>query len=150
MNNISIEINNSIGVDFPEKLAKESVFRTVKNVSPKSLEEKDIEISMGVVSAREIRKINLKFRKKDEPTDILSFSGDKDGINFETGENKNFYLGEIVICPEYIEEWAKKNKVKYEYEICLACCHATLHLLGFVHGTKMFSVQEKIAKEITL
>jgi len=56
-------------------------------------------VSLAFVSKEEIKKLNNKFRKKNNPTDVLSFKLSE----------KNF-LGEILICPEVVKKNAKKYK----------------------------------------
>jgi len=71
-------------------------------------------ISLAFVDKTEMQKLNKKFRKKDKPTDVLSFSFDE----------KDF-LGEIVICPEVVKK--KKENIKKVF------VHGILHLLGYDH-----------------
>ena len=55
-------------------------------------------LSLAFVNKAEIKKLNKKFRKKDKPTDVLSFE-----LSARGTEDKN-YLGEIVICPDVVKE----------------------------------------------
>ena len=71
-------------------------------------------ISIAFVSSAEIKKSNQKYRKKNKPTDVLSFKLDEKDC-----------LGEIVICPEVV----KKNGDK----IAEMLVHGILHLLGYDH-----------------
>jgi len=86
-------------------------------------------ISLAFVSKEEIQKLNKDFRKKDKPTDVLSFEL-KD-------EN---YLGEVVICPEVAEKRGEKVEEVF--------VHGILHLLGYDHekSEKDAREMEKIEK----
>lgn len=90
-------------------------------------------VSISFVSRSEMKKLNKKYRKKNKPTDVLSFSMKEGKL-----------LGDVVICPSI----AKVNAVKYgstfRSEIARLVVHGLLHLLGYDHGKKMFDVQEKI------
>lgn len=80
------------------------------------------DISICLVSCAKIKNLNKKFRGKNEPTDVLSFSG----LGIKGVKEK---IGEIFICPQMIA----KNEIDW------AIVHSVLHLLGYDH--------EKTAKE---
>lgn len=87
-----------------------------------------------------MRKINLKYRKIDKSTDVLSFH--HDGPDSEL-------IGEIFISMKYVEKNCKKNRNSLFKEVTLLVIHGILHLLGYDHKTKkdaknMFDLQEKI------
>ena len=79
-------------------------------------------ISLVFVSKKEIKKLNKKFRKKNRPTDVLSFT-----------LNEKKYLGEIIICPEVVKENSRKYKVGFNREIIKVFVHGILHLCGYDH-----------------
>lgn len=94
------------------------------------------ELSIAFVRAEDIHELNLNFRSKDEPTDVLSFTVDGPG-----GE----MVGEIVIYAGYVdsEEAAVEELV----------VHGALHLTGMDHGedfeaSEMYLVQEKVLGEV--
>ncbi len=82
----------------------------LKKVAQKVLakEKSDKDLSIAIVSSKEIQKINKKYRKKDKPTDVLSF-------NYGTS-------GEVIICPQQIKG-----------EIADVLAHGILHILGYTH-----------------
>ena len=83
-------------------------------------------LSLAFVSKEEIKKLNKKFRKKNKPTDVLSFE-----LNDAPDSDK--YLGEIVICPEIASENAKKYEVPLKKEVLNIFIHGILHLCGYKH-----------------
>ncbi|MBI5399369.1 rRNA maturation RNase YbeY [Candidatus Saganbacteria bacterium] len=83
-------------------------------------------INLSFVSDEEMRGLNRRFRKKDKPTDVLSFLMDEDGI-----------LGDLVISTETTKRNAKKYGVSYKTEVKRLVIHGVLHLLGYDHGVKM-------------
>ena len=91
--------------------------RVAKIVLKGENREKEKEISVVLVTKKEIQKINKKHRGKDSPTDVLSFEGGKDS------------LGEIVICPAEV----KRNAKDFEKELVFVLIHGILHLLGYDH-----------------
>ena len=61
-------------------------------------EDKDSLVIIKVANKNEIMKLNKIFFKKDKPTNVLSFPNNS---HVTTGE---FILGDIMICPEIINE----------------------------------------------
>ena len=89
-----------------------------------------------------IRNLNLRYRDRDEATDVLSFF---------LGETvKGRYLpGDIVISLETLEENAASFKVEPDEELRRLLVHGILHLDGMDHetneeGEPMLQLQEKI------
>ena len=101
-------------------------------------------VSLAFVDKKEIKKLNKKFRKKNKPTDVLSF--ELKDLTAQTGKG---YLGEIVICPEVVKENAKKYKVSAKEEMLKVFVHGILHLCGYDHekskkeAEEMEKLQEK-------
>lgn len=96
----------------------------------------DAEVSIVIVGEDKIKEINNKYRKKDNPTDVLSFAFSEDNGLYgglpRDGGTPPFY-GEVVICPVYIEGYAKKFNLDYNKELARALIHGVLHLLGYDH-----------------
>ncbi len=80
-------------------------------------------LSLVFISKEEIKKLNKKYRGKNKPTDVLSFSAQ--GGPAWGGEAEKKILGEIIICPEIVKE--KKEDIKKVF------IHGILHLLGYDH-----------------
>jgi probable rRNA maturation factor len=120
-----IEINNltKFAVD------KKSFSQVAKKVL--SGENKETEtLSLAFVGKEEIAKLNKKFRKKNKPTDVLSF--DLTGP-YGVADCMDNFLGEIIICPEVVKENAKKDRVTVKFEMMKVFIHGILHLLGYDH-----------------
>ena len=85
----------------------------------------------------EIQKYNREFRKKDKPTDILSFpyhtelkAGDR--IKPEVEEDKN--LGDIIISLEFVKKDAPERwSQTLEERMPILLAHGICHLLGYDH-----------------
>ena len=84
------------------------------------------ELSLVFADDTLMHELNFKYRKKDKPTDVLSFSLEKN-------------LGEIFINKK--EEPARK-----EYLFI----HAMLHLKGLNHSEEMDKQEKKILKKIII
>jgi probable rRNA maturation factor len=90
------------------------------------------ELSVAFVPEKDIHGLNLDFRDKDEPTDVLSFTVDGPG-----GE----MVGEIVIYAGYVDS----DEAAVEELVV----HGALHLTGMDHGedfvaSEMYRVQEEV------
>ena len=84
------------------------------------------ELSFSLVEPPEMKRLNKRYRNKDEATDILSFAyGDdfaSDGM-----------LGDIILCPIVIRLKAQKEQLGYREYFELLIVHGVLHLLGYGH-----------------
>ena len=75
---------------------------------------------------REIKKLNRKYRRLNQATDVLSF-------NINDVSVKDSMLGEIYISIETAGKYAGKDGLSLTAEILRLCCHGVLHLLGYDH-----------------
>jgi len=109
----------------------------------KSLFLKRKGLSLLVTNDKEIRDLNKRFRKKNKPTDVLSFQLERNN------QIKQKYLGDIIISVETARKQAHIKGVSIDKELKMLFIHACLHLLGYDHMAKkeakiMFLLQEKI------
>ncbi len=138
-----IEINNPlrkfISDSFIEKTIKKGILWLIKE----SIIEGDLqfEISIALIDKESIRRYNLEYRKVNEPTDVLSFCYKK--------TNKKV-IGEMLLCFEVIEEYAKEDGLETLNEFKKNLVHSLLHIIGFEHGDKMFDLQNRMLKEIKI
>jgi len=91
-------------------------------------------LSFVVVTKNEIHDLNLKYRKKDEPTDILSFALDRK-------------TGEIFIAPAVAKKKALIYKVPFKKFMAVLFIHGLLHLKGMDHGSKMETLERRFVKK---
>ena len=101
--------------------------------------KKKQEFSILLTNNKKMRNLNNKFRKKNIPTDVLSFP-----LN-DKGE-KNIYIGDIAISYEIIKERAKKTNFFIEFD--KIWIHGYLHLIGYDH--KNLKDFEKMSKKENL
>ena len=86
-------------------------------------DEQDAEISLAFVDNPTIHRLNQRFLKHDEPTDVLSFPLS------ETGAHK--LQGELVIGAEVAKEQAAERGHEVDAELALYVIHGLLHLCGY-------------------
>ena len=116
--------------------------------------KQDAEVSVTFVNNTEIQKLNRIYRKKDRPTDVLSFPMGQDGhydVNKETGAA---LLGDVVISLEMAMHQARIYGHSLEREVGFLTVHSVLHLLGYDHETspleerKMREKEESVLEEL--
>jgi len=98
----------------------------------------DPEISLVFADTKTIKALNLRFRKKNMPTDVLSFPIREKSVNGK------FYLGDIIISVPQAFRQSLPSKHGLEKELRLLLIHGFLHLLDFEHGGKIEEEEEKI------
>jgi len=85
---------------------------------------KSHEFSILLTNNKIMKNLNLKFRKKNKTTDVLSFPA-------EIKEKKKLYVGDIAISYEIIEKRSKKTNFFLEFD--KMWIHGYLHLIGYDH-----------------
>jgi probable rRNA maturation factor len=92
----------------------------------------DGHVAVDFVDEERIRDLNREYRRMDEPTDVLSFGVDEDGLAMGPRE-----LGDIVICPQHTADLRE------------AVVHGALHLAGMDHETdegEMLALQAELMR----
>ena len=98
------------------------------------------EFSLLLTNSKKMKNLNLKFKNKNKPTDVLSFPNNDKFINKD-------YLGDVAINFEIVDKRSKKTNFNYEFDRIWV--HGYLHLLGFDHKkVKDFDKMSKIEKKI--
>lgn len=141
---ISIEINNVSKSPARKQFFLSVARETFRSSGLKFLLKKEISLSLALIPEEEMKKINKELRKKNEVTDVLSFSEYRSMKEMEKKAKKNLFLGEIILCYTYIADYAKKNSMEPKKELARVFSHGILHLLGFRHGERMFWIQDKV------
>jgi len=115
------------------------------------------ELSLTFVDNPTIHKINLEYRGKDYPTDVISFALEE--ITEEEvpiiGEDVPRVLGDIIVSVPKAVSQAEEYGHSFEREIGFLIVHGFLHLLGYDHMEKadeqeMFALQEDILNKFGL
>ena len=94
--------------------------------------------------------LNNKFRKKNRPTDVLSFPF-YEMTELEKKRDKLKYLGDIAISYQFVKKRSKLTNFELEFD--KLWLHGYLHLLGYDHKKnndyyKMKNIENKILKFI--
>ena len=110
-----------------KKLRKLSRFRYFK--------KKKQEFSILLTNNKKMKNLNFKFRKKNKPTDVLSFQS-----------NNNKYIGDIAISYEIVNKRSKVSNFFIEFD--KMWIHGYFHLIGYDH--KKLKDFKKMAKKENL
>ena len=82
--------------------------------------KKKQEFSILLTNNKKMRELNYKFRKKNKPTDVLSFP-----LSY------NKYIGDIAISYEIIDKRSKLTNFFLEFD--KMWLHGYFHLIGYDH-----------------
>ena len=82
--------------------------------------KKKQEFSILLTNNKKMKNLNFKFRKKNKPTDVLSFQ-----------TNNNLYIGDIAISYEIVNKRAKLSNFFIEFD--KMWIHGYFHLIGYDH-----------------
>ena len=132
------------------KFKKTEVTKLIRTSIDVGIEEmqfkKKYYLSIFVTNDINMKKINLKYRKKNKTTNVLSFPQNE--IR-PVGKSSLTILGDIVISLEKIYEESLDQGKQFYNHLSHMIIHSLLHLLGYNHDTKKnFEIMKK--KEITI
>ncbi|MGB8886096.1 MAG: rRNA maturation RNase YbeY [Candidatus Korobacteraceae bacterium] len=100
------------------------------------------EVSIRITSSREMQELNRRFRRKNQPTDVLSFP---------SGLPK--WAGDIAISAEIAAANAAQLGHSIETELRILILHGLLHLAGHDHetdGGEMRAREAKLRQQLKL
>ena len=116
----------------------------------KYIKSRLVNLSIMLTGNNEIRTLNKKFRKKNKPTDVLSFPNyNPEEIKEKFKSKKKIYLGDIVLNLYKIDEKKKYFKKNFNK----LWIHGLVHLLGYRHYknkdfSKMKKVEDQFIKQL--
>ncbi len=120
---IRLNILSQKGMRVPQLQIKKLFDGIMKQESDKSAAG---DINLIFTTDREIKKLNRKYRKKNRPTDVLSF-------NYENQFGNQGIFGEIYISIETARRQAQEYGYTLNQEFLRLVCHGLLHLMGYDH-----------------
>jgi probable rRNA maturation factor len=102
------------------------------------------EVSVALVSDRKVRELNKRYRRKDSPTDVLSFASKPEprapspelrasSLEPRAPSPEPRFLGDIVIATGVAKRQARARRHTYRTELRVLALHGLLHLLGYDH-----------------
>ncbi|MGH1388702.1 MAG: rRNA maturation RNase YbeY [Aeromonas jandaei] len=89
--------------------------------------QQEAEVTVRIVDEAESNELNLTYRGKDKPTNVLSFP-------FEAPPGLELpLLGDLVICRQVVEREAQEQGKPLMAHWAHMVVHGSLHLLGYDH-----------------
>jgi len=131
-----LKLNLSLQQEFqaPELVLKRAYIKKVIETSLRFIDiDQDCEIGIACVGNDESHKLNLEYRGKDKPTNVLSFPGDVP----------------VICIPVVLQEAADQQKTPIEHFTHMLV-HGALHLMGYDHETSDEDAEEMEALEIQI
>ena len=107
----------------------------------------EVEMTVRIVDEAESHALNLNYRGKDRPTNVLSFP-------FECPDEVELpLLGDLVICRQVVEREAQEQEKPLMAHWAHMVVHGSLHLLGYDHieddeAEEMESLEAQIMTEL--
>lgn len=107
----------------------------------------EVEMTVRIVDEAESHELNLNYRGKDRPTNVLSFP-------FECPDEVELpLLGDLVICRQVVEREAQEQDKPVMAHWAHMVVHGSLHLLGYDHieddeAEEMESLETQIMTEL--
>ncbi len=129
---------------------KEIFFNQLCKYFPKKFKfiNKRVYLTLLLSNNSNIKRLNKKFRKKDNHTDVLSFPLQKKLKNL-----KEVYLGDVIISFNYMNKPKNINNYDFKEKVTKIFIHGFLHLLNFNHIKEkeyqiMFREEQKIFRSV--
>jgi probable rRNA maturation factor len=107
----------------------------------RGLGREDAELSLLLVSDREMRALNRRWRGRDRPTDVLSFPQD---------DARGPLLGDVVISIDTARRQAAEQRTTVGREAGRLLIHGLLHLLGYDHERSVTEARRMQRRERAL
>jgi probable rRNA maturation factor len=103
-----------------------------------------VELSVLLITADHMRRLNARFAGEDRPTDVLAFPMMEE-------DDGSLMLGDVVVCPEVARTNAQDRSESLERELEILLVHGTLHLLGYDHqgAEDKAKMDERLAQVIS-
>ncbi len=131
-------------LDIKRAYIKKVVETTLRHVDM----DADCEIGIACVDNEESQQLNLQYREKDKPTNVLSFPSEVPEEILPMLDA--LPLGDLVICiPVVLREAEEQAKSALDHFTHMLV-HGTLHLLGYDHETSEADAEEMETIEIEI
>ena len=148
---VNVEINNKSWhkkIKNPKKYFNKKLKKIPKSIN--FFKGRNIIFSILLTNSLNMKKLNKKFRKKNKPTDVLSFPNFSPK-NLKSIKTRSIYIGDIATSYEIINCRSKNNDFIKEFE--KVWIHGLLHLIGYDHIKdhdyfKMMKAEKRILNSI--
>ncbi len=123
---MSIELDLQLAVENEADLPTTEEFSTWLEAAVTPFQSQ-AEVTIRIVDSEESHQLNLDYRGKDKPTNVLSFPFEAPpGIELDL-------LGDLIICRQVVEQEAVEQDKPLKAHWAHMVVHGSLHLLGYDH-----------------
>ena len=119
------------------------VERLVRKAARAAAGNRTQSLTIALADDRRVRALNARDRKKDKPTNVLSYpSGERD------------FLGDVVLARQTVWREARQQRKTPSAHVSHLVVHGTLHLRGYDHETgeadaeRMEALERRILKRL--
>ncbi len=126
----------TIELTFDNHILTENFLQEMGLFLEKILQENNLgsgEVNLIIGDDKMLQDLNHKYRSKNVPTDVLSFSY-VEGESKTDYEETDFAFGDIFISIDRAEKQAVEVGHNLEREIAILAIHGMLHLMGYDHN----------------
>ena len=116
-------------------------------------------VAICFVSDPAMARINLKFRAKQGPTDVLSFPARQNrtrkarSFAGRKAADAGYYIGDIVISPQTARRHARRRSQGLAAELRVLILHGMIHLAGYDHENdngEMMHLERRLRRRLGL
>jgi probable rRNA maturation factor len=112
----------------------------------------EAQMSITFIDSERMTTLHEDWMQEPGPTDVLSFPIDEITLPAEGLVSESGFLGDIVICPEYLSAQMVESGRTLQQECEFLVTHGILHLLGLDHQEEeehrfMFTLTDTLLKE---
>ncbi len=148
---IAIELTIEAGGWPPEETLRALARRAVDAACAQLKLDVGSELSMLFTGDAQIRKLNVAWRGKDTPTNVLSFPASP----MVAGDAPGPVLGDIVLAYETVVREAGAEGKPFEDHLAHLVIHGLLHLIGYDHESDdqaevMEALERKILHDLAI
>ena len=109
---------------------------------------REVELSVRLASDDEVRALNAEWRRKDKPTNVLSFPmAEAYELQEADEDGPTIMLGDLILAHGVCEREAEEKGISVEDHATHLVVHGTLHLLGYDHQAETEAVDME-AREV--
>lgn len=107
-----------------------------------------VEVSVRLAGDEEVRELNNRWRRKDSPTNVLSFPmAESYQLEQADEEGPSLLLGDLILAHGTCRREAEEKAITIADHAAHLIVHGTLHLLGYDHNDPA-SAEDMESREI--
>ena len=140
--------------DDQRKHGCQSLKKTARRAAKAALADLDLpkatEIGILITDDAEVRRLNWLHRKRNQPTNVLSFALEEGEKIPSRIKKKCRLLGDIVLAYETVVQEAEERQIPMKHHLTHLVIHGVLHLLGHDHERSPKEAKQQEKRETTL